>query len=276
MGAGMAACTVHGRAAAVGPSVARQGELSETVEGCLSAATTPFPSAAAFAPSPLPADPKAVKAGAQEIWVAVKEEMYHYKLGSKLLWRDMQTSTQLLKRLSSGNELTRRERQQLLKTSADMFRLVRCCAGTIPAPVLCSRLLPWTVCVLCWGLWFVRTLLECRSVAIRRVTHTGLRVFVLLTWDCCLQVPFLVFVIVPFMEFTLPFFLKLFPNMLPSTFQVRLYLPIACLCSTARSLPLAAGCVVVCCLYCLHGGGFFHAAGALAMPRPGASVAGCL
>lgn len=32
-------------------------------------------------------------------------------------------------------------------------------------------------------------------------------------------VPFSVFIIVPFMEFTLPVFLKLFPNMLPSTFQ---------------------------------------------------------
>ena len=33
-------------------------------------------------------------------------------------------------------------------------------------------------------------------------------------------VPFAIFVIVPFMEFLLPFALKLFPNMLPSTFQV--------------------------------------------------------
>lgn len=32
-------------------------------------------------------------------------------------------------------------------------------------------------------------------------------------------VPFSVFVIVPFMEFTLPFFLRIFPNMLPSTYQ---------------------------------------------------------
>ncbi|GMH10509.1 hypothetical protein Nepgr_012350 [Nepenthes gracilis] len=32
-------------------------------------------------------------------------------------------------------------------------------------------------------------------------------------------VPFAVFIIVPFMEFLLPVFLKLFPNMLPSTFQ---------------------------------------------------------
>lgn len=33
-------------------------------------------------------------------------------------------------------------------------------------------------------------------------------------------VPFSVFIIVPFMELLLPFALKLFPNMLPSTFQV--------------------------------------------------------
>ncbi|KAL1122984.1 hypothetical protein AAG570_003308 [Ranatra chinensis] len=32
-------------------------------------------------------------------------------------------------------------------------------------------------------------------------------------------VPFSVFIIVPFMEFTLPFFIKFFPGMLPSTFQ---------------------------------------------------------
>lgn len=35
-------------------------------------------------------------------------------------------------------------------------------------------------------------------------------------------VPFSIFVIVPFMELLLPFALKLFPNMLPSTFQVSL------------------------------------------------------
>lgn len=32
-------------------------------------------------------------------------------------------------------------------------------------------------------------------------------------------VPFMVFIIVPFMEFLLPVFLKLFPQMLPSTFE---------------------------------------------------------
>jgi LETM1 and EF-hand domain-containing protein 1 len=41
------------------------------------------------------------------------------------------------------------------------------------------------------------------------------------TTDIFRLVPFSIFVIVPFMELLLPFALKLFPNMLPSTFQVR-------------------------------------------------------
>jgi LETM1 and EF-hand domain-containing protein 1, mitochondrial len=32
-------------------------------------------------------------------------------------------------------------------------------------------------------------------------------------------VPFSMFVLIPFMEFTLPFVLRIFPNLLPSTFQ---------------------------------------------------------
>jgi hypothetical protein len=71
------------------------------------------------------ADPQVLKARGAELWKDVKEELHHYKLGSKLLWRDMNTSTQLLKRVFSGHTLSRRERQQLLKTSADMFRLVQ-------------------------------------------------------------------------------------------------------------------------------------------------------
>lgn len=39
------------------------------------------------------------------------------------------------------------------------------------------------------------------------------------TSDVFRLVPFSVFIIVPFMELTLPIFLKMFPNMLPSTFQ---------------------------------------------------------
>ncbi|KAI5075404.1 hypothetical protein GOP47_0009480 [Adiantum capillus-veneris] len=84
-----------------------------------------------------------------------RDTLKHYWVGTKLLWADIRISSRLLLKLASGKSLTRRERQQLTRTTADIFRLV----------------------------------------------------------------PFAVFVIVPFMEFLLPVFLKLFPNMLPSTFQ---------------------------------------------------------
>ncbi|KAH9304758.1 hypothetical protein KI387_009162 [Taxus chinensis] len=83
------------------------------------------------------------------------EALQHYWIGTKLLWVDVRISFRLLLKLASGKSLSRRERQQLTRTTADIFRLV----------------------------------------------------------------PFAVFIIVPFMEFLLPVFLKLFPNMLPSTFQ---------------------------------------------------------
>ncbi|XVE84391.1 hypothetical protein DITRI_Ditri17bG0008800 [Diplodiscus trichospermus] len=86
-----------------------------------------------------------------EIWSTLQ----HYWLGFKLLWADVRISSRLLLKLAGGRSLSRRERQQLTRTTADIFRLV----------------------------------------------------------------PFAVFIIVPFMEFLLPVFLKLFPNMLPSTFQ---------------------------------------------------------
>ncbi|KAL5851090.1 hypothetical protein ACOSQ3_006208 [Xanthoceras sorbifolium] len=81
--------------------------------------------------------------------------LQHYWLGLKLLWADVRISSRLLLKLAGGKSLSRRERQQLTRTTADIFRLV----------------------------------------------------------------PVAVFIIVPFMEFLLPVFLKLFPNMLPSTFQ---------------------------------------------------------
>lgn len=84
-----------------------------------------------------------------------KSTLQHYWLGTKLLWADMRISSRLLLKLAGGKSLSRRERQQLTRTTADIFRLV----------------------------------------------------------------PVAVFVIVPFMEILLPVFLKLFPNMLPSTFQ---------------------------------------------------------
>lgn len=84
-----------------------------------------------------------------------KMTLHHYWLGSKLLWADVRISSRLLLKLVGGKSLSRRERQQLKRTTADIFRLV----------------------------------------------------------------PFAFFVVVPFMEFLLPVFLKLFPGMLPSTFQ---------------------------------------------------------
>ncbi|KAL1360616.1 hypothetical protein HN51_006010 [Arachis hypogaea] len=84
--------------------------------------------------------------------------MKHYWFGTKLLWADIRISSRLLLKLAGGKSLSRRERQQLTRTTADIFRLV----------------------------------------------------------------PVAVFIIVPFMELLLPVFLKLFPNMLPSTFQDKL------------------------------------------------------
>ncbi|MFS7988732.1 hypothetical protein Hanom_Chr11g01038331 [Helianthus anomalus] len=83
------------------------------------------------------------------------DTLKHYWLGIKLLGVDVKISSRLLLKLAGGKSLSRRERQQLTRTTADIFRLV----------------------------------------------------------------PVAVFIIVPFMEFLLPVFLKLFPNMLPSTFQ---------------------------------------------------------
>ncbi|XP_022761452.1 mitochondrial proton/calcium exchanger protein-like isoform X4 [Durio zibethinus] len=85
----------------------------------------------------------------------IRSTLQHYWLGFKLLGVDVRISSRLLLKLAGGRSLSRRERQQLTRTTADIFRLV----------------------------------------------------------------PFAVFIIVPFMEFLLPVFLKLFPNMLPSTFQ---------------------------------------------------------
>lgn len=87
----------------------------------------------------------------KRIW----DEIVHYYHGFRLLFIDVKISYRLIMKVLNGEDLTRREHKQLVRTVADMFRLL----------------------------------------------------------------PFSVFIIVPFMEFLLPVFLKLFPNMLPSTFQ---------------------------------------------------------
>jgi len=95
------------------------------------------------------------RATVSEGWVHFKEEMSHYWSGAKLLWVEVKIASRLSWRLMSGQELSRRERKQLTRTTADVFRLV----------------------------------------------------------------PFAAFVLIPFMELLLPVALKLFPNMLPSTFR---------------------------------------------------------
>ncbi|KAK9807532.1 hypothetical protein WJX72_001831 [[Myrmecia] bisecta] len=91
-------------------------------------------------------------------WNTVKTEAKHYWVGTKLLWADIKIATRLLQKVVRGKALSRRERRQLTRTTADMFRLV----------------------------------------------------------------PFAIFLLVPFMELLLPVALKLFPNMLPSTFEDKL------------------------------------------------------
>ncbi|XP_069801174.1 LETM1 domain-containing protein LETM2, mitochondrial isoform X2 [Dendropsophus ebraccatus] len=109
-------------------------------------------------PPPPPSTPEPEKAPQvvrKSIGQRVVDEIKHFYHGFRLLWIDTKTAARMVWRLLHGQVLTRRERRRLMRTCADLFRLV----------------------------------------------------------------PFMVFVIVPFMEFLLPVFLKLFPEMLPSTFE---------------------------------------------------------
>lgn len=105
--------------------------------------------AASSAQPPPPAVPK------KSLGQKVLDELKHYYHGFRLLGVDTNIAGRMVWRLLHGQQLTRRERRRLMRTCADLFRLV----------------------------------------------------------------PFIVFIIVPFMEFLLPVFLKLFPEMLPSTFE---------------------------------------------------------
>ncbi|XP_035513719.1 LETM1 domain-containing protein LETM2, mitochondrial [Morone saxatilis] len=115
-----------------------------------STSTTTTTAAAAAVP---PVQERAVLK--KSLYQRVVDEMKHYYNGFRLLGIDIKIAGRMVWRLLHGQLLTRRERRRLLRTCADLFRLV----------------------------------------------------------------PFIVFIIVPFMEFLLPVFLKLFPEMLPSTFE---------------------------------------------------------
>ncbi|KAG9330400.1 hypothetical protein JZ751_025531, partial [Albula glossodonta] len=116
----------------------------------------PAPPPASAAPGP-PAAAKAMEKAVlrKSLSQRVVEELKHYYHGFRLLGIDTNIAGRMVWRLLHGQQLTRRERRRLMRTCADLFRLV----------------------------------------------------------------PFTVFIIVPFMEFLLPVFLKLFPEMLPSTFE---------------------------------------------------------
>jgi len=55
------------------------------------------------------------------------------------------------------------------------------------------------------------------------------------TQDLLRVIPFAVFIVVPFMEFLLPVALKLFPNMLPSTFEDKFAAVRACCFKAAKN-----------------------------------------
>ncbi|KAK5870985.1 hypothetical protein PBY51_003888 [Eleginops maclovinus] len=116
-------------------------------------APAPTPTTATTASAVPPVQERAVVKKA--LYQRIVEELKHYYNGFRLLGIDIKIAGRMVWRLLHGQLLTRRERRRLLRTCADLFRLV----------------------------------------------------------------PFTVFIIVPFMEFLLPVFLKLFPEMLPSTFE---------------------------------------------------------
>lgn len=91
----------------------------------------------------------------KSIWEKVKHEAAHYWGGTKLLGLEIKISFKLAMKSAAGYELTRREDQQLQRTTQDIVRLV----------------------------------------------------------------PFAMFILVPFAELLLPVALKLFPNLLPSTYE---------------------------------------------------------
>lgn len=100
-------------------------------------------------------DVAATKPVKRSLGKRILDEIVHYYHGFRLLFIDFRVSSRLVWKVLNGKSLSRRENKQLIRTVADIFRLV----------------------------------------------------------------PFSVFILVPFMELLLPVFLKLFPQMLPSTFQ---------------------------------------------------------
>lgn len=56
-------------------------------------------------------------------WTVIKKEAKHYWVGTKLLAADVKIASRLVAKVLRGRTLSRRERNQLTRTSADIFRL---------------------------------------------------------------------------------------------------------------------------------------------------------
>nr|XP_046243893.1 LETM1 domain-containing protein LETM2, mitochondrial isoform X2 [Scatophagus argus] len=134
-------------------SGAKKDSVAAAPQSSPPSAPTPTPSSTVSAAAVPPVQEKAVLK--KSLYQRIVDELKHYYNGFRLLGIDIKIAGRMVWRLLHGQVLTRRERRRLMRTCADLFRLV----------------------------------------------------------------PFMVFIIVPFMEFLLPVFLKLFPEMLPSTFE---------------------------------------------------------
>lgn len=65
----------------------------------------------------------------------------------------------------------------------------------------------------------ISTMLIWRILNGKTLTRREYKQLIRTTGDLFRLVPFSVFIIIPFMELLLPVFIKMFPGMLPSTFQ---------------------------------------------------------
>jgi LETM1 and EF-hand domain-containing protein 1 len=80
----------------------------------------------------------------------------------------------------------------------------------------------WMGTKLLWLNMKLSTKIVWRSLNGHKMTRRERRVLIRTTSDMFRLVPFAIILLVPFMEFALPILLKLFPNMLPSTFEDKL------------------------------------------------------
>jgi len=69
-------------------------------------------------------NPMIIRSWAHSAWVATKDMAHHTWTGFKLLGVEVQTSLSLVRKRLQGHQLTRRERRQLVRTTADLARVV--------------------------------------------------------------------------------------------------------------------------------------------------------